>query len=375
MRYTGFRYILSVFIFVMLLQFSCANAKQLLEDWQLLTSSTVKQGRYNHEAIAMNGYVYIIDGMYDMYLYRKTIERAKILPDGTLGQWTTVSVCSEDRYFFSAVTVGKWLYLIGGENTGVDANFRYSNVERAEIYPVQGTFSQWTIIRTLPFYIYKHAAVSYGKYIYLLGGFVWLGDNDGSVIAYNSNSVFRAEISPDGSISEFTAETAATQVVHEAGSAILYGDSIYLICGYANYETTVERARILPDGHLSAWTVLNHTQYPHFDSRCAIAQDTYLFMVAGGVTPVEYATVDPAGNLSAWQTANTTPIRPYGSTAVLAYPYIYLPAGWNSSAGNFLTDALYTRFMPTKIQPGQWEWYSKRNSEELRVKSEEETKR
>lgn len=335
-------------------------AKPLLDDWQMLTSSTVNTVRYHHEAIAMNGYIYIIGGQVGYADFLNSIERAKLLPNGTLGQWITISCCSETRGWFSIVTVGKWMYLIGGEYDyrWIDPYFfRYSNVERAEIYPVHGTFSQWTVIRDLPYHITKHAAVSYGKYIYLLGGFVAYSDS----VGYDSNSVFRAEVYADGSISEFTAETAAMlRDYYMSGSALVLRDFIFIFGGEWP-PTSVERAKILPDGHLGAWMAQNSTLYWHNTARCAVSYDTFVFQIAGDdlhyFAPVEYATLDTSGNLSEWKLANVINYYLYGTSAVLSYPYIYVTGGYASTF--FITDAFYTRFARlTAIEPKQtWELY------------------
>jgi len=178
-----------------------------------------------------------------------TIERALIAPDGSLGPFEVLPniTLTTPRVDFSAAIVGQFLYVLGGQDTNVSAaNLR--SIERAAIQP-DGSLGPFTPI-AVPLSVPRsgHKSLVIGSFLYVLGG-----RNDASP-RMEMDTVERASITSDGSIDSFS--TVGVKFVTPRSNAVTHvvGRSLYLLGG-ANVPT-VERANITPEGVLEGFTTI-----------------------------------------------------------------------------------------------------------------------
>ena len=100
-----------------------------------------------------------------------SVNVAPILPDGSLGPWTATTALTFPRGFLGAVVVGKYLYVAGGANgCGLVTATKYATVERAEILP-DGTLGPWTAMASLTNPRAHMPVVSDGIHLYAVGGY------------------------------------------------------------------------------------------------------------------------------------------------------------------------------------------------------------
>jgi len=135
------------------------NADGSLGSWQYaLPMSTERSGL---AAVAANGFIYAIGGG-----YVDSVERAAINADGSLGSWQAMSSMNTQRGYLAAVSVGNHVYAIGGQNPS-SASLR--TVERAVINP-DGTLGDWQFVNSMNMPRCNLAAVMAQGYIYAIGG-------------------------------------------------------------------------------------------------------------------------------------------------------------------------------------------------------------
>ncbi|MCB2154770.1 carboxypeptidase regulatory-like domain-containing protein [bacterium] len=88
-----------------------------LAAWEAVAS--LSTGRYGHGAAIANGHIVVADGynQNNGYAYLSSIETTEILPDGTLGGWTSVGDTSVQRQYIGMCAVGDRVFTTGGYTT------------------------------------------------------------------------------------------------------------------------------------------------------------------------------------------------------------------------------------------------------------------
>jgi hypothetical protein len=162
------------------------NADGTLGPWQPVTSPTI---RLVPAAIAVGNFLYVLGGAASGDGSQKSVERAMISPDGTLGPWQFMSSMNVERSNSAAVQVGNYIYIFGGTTGSVFLN----SVERAAVN-ADGTLGPWQMLMPMLTIRYGLTAISAQGYIYALGG-----TNN---VEY-SDSVERAAILPDGTLADW----------------------------------------------------------------------------------------------------------------------------------------------------------------------------
>lgn len=286
-------------------------------------------GRSGFGTLVADGYVLAFGGMTKEGLTAYG-ERAQIQPDGRLGRW----IPSWDVRLplpltgFSVASHNSFIYLVGG-NAGagplelvlhtrvVSGGFEYSNwtytslplssawyaravavkgflfvfdgrlgvgpgppgasagAQRATIN-ADGSLGPWVDLGDLGIPTIG-GAVSYGDWIYLLGGPLYHG---------SSAAVYRSRVSDDGSLSPPEA-MARMNVPRDSLQSTVHGEAIYVVGGDNEWygfpaSFTAERAPILPDGSLSPWEMLPRFAVQRPGAR--LAATTSLYVLGGAST-------------------------------------------------------------------------------------------
>lgn len=224
----------------------------LLGEWKF--TSPLKMPRIYVSTVVYGDQIYVMGGESLETLFTgeldqeapallDSVERAKILPDGTLGEW----ILEKEKMNFSRrggelFAHNEWLYATGGFN-GAFLN----DVEKAKINS-DGSLGKWVREKNLisgTRYISGYAKK--GNRFYLLGGHLHTAERA-------MDSVGTAEVRPDSTLTEWK-ETAPMSTRRFLNTALLIGeDTIYTIAGQNSIAlTSTERATIMEDGSLSKW--------------------------------------------------------------------------------------------------------------------------
>jgi hypothetical protein len=265
-----------------------------------------------------NGYVYVMGGESLDTIYEggqenppkllDSVERAKILDDGTLGEW----VLEENRMHTSRrggefYIHNGWAYAVGGFN-GAFLN----DVERAKVRE-DGSLGKWIREQNWPARLrYISGYASKGDRLYVLGGHQ-------PSIERAMYSVETAVALGDGAVSEWK-ETSPMYVRRFLNTAVLAGDSIYSISGHNSIDlTSTERASILADGMLGAWEPDTPLNNPRRAAASVFVGDT-LYVLGGMLGPiraalslddVESAIIAPDKKLGGWALSGSAELESY----------------------------------------------------------------
>ncbi|MGB3220186.1 MAG: hypothetical protein WBD79_22550, partial [Anaerolineae bacterium] len=184
---------------------------------------------------------------------------------GAIRGWTAVTSLPEALDSAAAVTVGDWLYVIGGQH-GVQAT---ASVRRARIN-ADGSLGGWQTITPLPVALDGHAAVAHNGRIYVMGG-------------YQEHNVYMAPANPDGSLGAWQTVSQLPSARYAAG-AVALNNTLYVLGGFdANPLPGVWRAAIGTDGVLGAWVQDRTLPTPLYRLN-AVAANNAIYVIGGRPT-------------------------------------------------------------------------------------------
>ena len=264
------------------------------------TANSFQYPRRALAAVSVNNYLYVIGGINDNDDYVKSVEYARINPDGTLGVWKTTSSLNEGRFYLAAASVNGYLYALGGAigPRGND-NQPIASVERAKIN-ADGSLGQWQLEKPLTTPRRGLKIVKYRNTIYAIGGY------NGIFL----KSVERVTVNPDGSLGEWQLEKEESAIDRYIHSAAISGDHIYLLGGHVRNPQKVsygdvEMTSIQSDGSLRPWQIEKTSlQIPRFIA-VAFALNNYVYMLGGHdgrerMDSVEFARINARGHVGDW---------------------------------------------------------------------------
>jgi N-acetylneuraminic acid mutarotase len=132
--------------------------------WTLKTS--MKLQRSDHQAVALNGKIYIIGGVGGAQSSGDNMPLQSVeVYDPSTNSMDTAASLNHARWSFAAAEANGRIYAIGGLFTTDLSDTAHASVE--EFDPVQNA---WTARQNMPNGRYGCAAVSWGTLIYVLGG-------------------------------------------------------------------------------------------------------------------------------------------------------------------------------------------------------------
>jgi hypothetical protein len=243
--------------------------------------------------------IYALGGEYfpegQMHLLN-TVEWARVEADGRLGPWHEANPMLTPRRSPTAAVVGDYLYAMGGYN-GVFLR----TVERAKILK-EGGLGPWEWVpQSLTTSRYIHGGAAVGNRIYVIGGHLMESGRGSSAAEW-------ATVGSDGQINSWKTTSALLQPRFLAGSAAA-DDSIFVIGGYdGHYLSSVEQASILPDGNLGPWTQTTPLPTPR-EGPAVTVYGKKIYVIGGSnngvfLRTVEWAEVGQDGRLGHWRSRN-----------------------------------------------------------------------
>jgi hypothetical protein len=284
-----------------------------LGTWQTATSMTTERGW--PAAVQVGNYLYVLGG-YGAGSGLTSVERAVVNDDGSLGSWQLVSSMIKGRSLFAAVQVGRYLYALGGGDTG--------DVERA-IINADGSLGPWQAVSSIVAGV--HAAVVSNGYVYVL------------MYSSDSGSVQRAAINPDDSLGAWQ-DTTSMNLPRGYLGMVVVGRYLYAIggqgSGYAAMAS-VERAVINTDGSLGSWQTMASMNVARCDL-AAVATRGYIYALGGSTcqgtiySSVERAKVNSDGSLNPWEVVTSMTIPRWRLAAVQSGSHVYVLGNSPSSS-------------------------------------------
>jgi Kelch motif len=152
---------------------ACAFTPQVLAQAVWITGwenkSSLMTPRAGAASVEVQGVIYVLGGI-DGTRFMNTTEYTRIMSDGALSPWRGTASLREPRGFFSAIAHQKYIYAAGGGN-GANGSHLLRSVERAEILS-DGTLGPWHTEKQALVYPRRCARLAIvGKYIYAIGGY------------------------------------------------------------------------------------------------------------------------------------------------------------------------------------------------------------
>lgn len=261
------------------------------------SSLRLQLARFGHTSMVIGPFVYVLGGVDDAHPTSE-VERAPILPDGRLGDFSRVSRprLTRDRAGHASVKVGDRLYVLGGfGGAGFLGSIEQAPIRRdghlGDFTPVVGT--GLVTPRTWP------TTAVLGRHLYVIGGHARTGILE---------SVERAEIGPDGGLGPFeTVSELALRTPRTCHTSVVSGNSVFVLGGVdrqGRLITSVERATLGPGGVLGPFhTLKGVTLQTGRSTPSSLVADSFLYVLGGSDTTgtmfdsIERARVQADGTL------------------------------------------------------------------------------
>ncbi|MEJ2211416.1 MAG: hypothetical protein P8129_20590, partial [Anaerolineae bacterium] len=325
----------------------------LTGDWDTSPQS-LPQPLVNLAAVSNDDIIYVVGGYNDHNNFVKTVYSSKMDLAGDLTPWNTETPLPEPLVGPAAAvypldTNTSMLYVIGG----LRPDFTVSPaVYRAQVNNVTGEVGAWQAdAQSLPEGRLYPQAVIHDDNLYVIGG---------SYAGSAQNTVYRAAINADGSLSTFQTATSMPQNLY-ATYAVAYegldADTLYVVGGWTHITSTyrVHFADFLPNGDLSSWSLSDGSLPIHLYGHSGVLVNGGEILITGGIadstdpqtgisSTIKAALVDadnesfrlydwclgvlpPACTIGAWQTGALMPEVRAFHASVAGHGYIYVLGG------------------------------------------------
>ncbi len=195
------------------------NAPGVLGSWTT-SATSLPAGRSLLQAVAYNGYLYVLGGQTDSSAAVGTVSYTTISNTGALGaSWSNADLPSgAERNSFGAAVLNGYLYVAGGDN---GSGTKKSDVYYAQLSTVDGSLGSWATTSSFTTARSGLSIVGYNGRLYVIGG------TDGT---NNLTDVQFASQNSDGTLNSFTYTTdvargmVARQAVGANGYMYFIGD-------------------------------------------------------------------------------------------------------------------------------------------------------
>ncbi len=215
-----------------------------LGSWELLPPMTSR--REGMGVLYHDGFVYLLGGSAQYGTAGSQVERAAVLPDGSLGDWSVQTALPAPRWGLSAVVHNRYIYVVGGYATqGIESP---PVILRTKIKD-DGSLGEWVESGQLPSWRNYTTAAVWGNSLYVLGGF------DGNT---KLNSILKAQVFADGGLGTFESAGSLSEEITQPG-VVVFGSQMFVVGGGGIYgpRDRVEVTTVNSSGVLAPWKVLS----------------------------------------------------------------------------------------------------------------------
>lgn len=232
-----------------------------LGPWETAGSLTIP--RRNFATVAANGYVYVIGGRYHegesshtpLVPYLKSVERAAILRDGSLGPWQATTPLNSPLAFASAFAASGYIYAHGGSQPYATS----TALERAQIL-TNGDLGPWETTAHLPNSHGRTTLVTSGGYAYVVSG--------------TGTAVQRSALHADGNLGPWQTSTSLPQERTEH-AVVAEGGYLYVVGGTWGTGTGYYLDSVV-------WTAMNPPGIDSLSPQSAVAGSGNLTLTVDG---------------------------------------------------------------------------------------------
>jgi len=188
-----------------------------------------------------DNHLYVFGGFGGILL--DSVERAEILPDGSLDEWVVLTdTMLVARYIHGVKKVRDRVYMVGGHDKAKGVGI--TDVEWSQ-EDSEGWLEPWQLSKPLQTGRYGLATVQHGDYLYAMGGL------DGAAYL---DSIERAKINKNGSLDKWVFATPL-QSQREGMNVLSVNGAVYVIGGtnLAGYKSSIEYAWFNKQGDIGYW--------------------------------------------------------------------------------------------------------------------------
>jgi len=238
--------------------------------------------------------------------------------------WKETSSLNVVRAGAAMVVHNNFIYMIAG----VDGRDFLRSTEYAPILP-DGRIGEWTMGPPLIEDRGFTEAVVKNGYIYVVGG------GNGLNGQHLLTTVERAKINPDGSLGAWRQENNRTVLPRRCTKLSLIGDYLYSFGGYGGtLLDSVEYAKIEADGSVGEWRMASETMTLPRYVNSVKAVGKFAFVLGGhdqqkgvGIVDVEWASPQSNGDIHSWQKTSSLKTGRYGTASAKNDKTIYILGG------------------------------------------------
>ncbi len=310
-----------------------------------VTDSPLNIPRASPAVAVENGFIYVLGGgNFDQdHIFHSSVEYAKVQPDGSLGEWRLTSPMKTKRMFAAAIAANGYIYVIGGEKGNDESRDLLQTVEKAKILP-DGSLGEWTLEAQKMNTNRRALVASYYKgWIYAFGGY------NGSFLKDMERTEIKADGSL-GEWALEGEEAKIERYIHSGvinkNNIYLFGGHTMTL---EKATDTAEWTTINSDGKLGSWKDLPVMPTNRFAGGAVVLQDI-VFLIGGQntiiLTAVTKAPIAPDGSLGEWITDTPLPQGRLGVALAVWNDVIYVIGG--SHGKQYLREVLRTHYTPGK---------------------------
>ena len=317
-------------------EYAAINDDGSLTPWK--PGPTLHEARGYIDVETHDGFLYVIGGgkgPAGSELLR-SIERAQIRQDGSLGPWQQEAhAMVSPRRCAKTVIIDGSIYAVGG--FGGDM---LNSVEHSKVGEGAGTDEWLEEEERLTVMRYISGVKAVGAAVYVVGGH---DQESGSGI----KDVEWSTVVDEAGFGKWQ-QTAPLQVARYGLGLVAHGGRLYALGGTSGrFLDSIERTTIQPDGALGPWQVMKTKLSATRGMMGTVVHRDRVYLIGGaGTDSVEYASFDEAGEIGAWLTpqqlaaieadkAAAPPVEarlPFVAQVVdakRAAPYVYLFVKWD----------------------------------------------
>lgn len=211
------------------------NADGTIASWTATTSlpsarsfhATVAATPFNSKASG-SGYVYVLGGISGTNEVLSTVSMAAINNDGTVQTWSSATPLPQPLYSAGAVIFRGSIYVAGGsaaDSTAVKTVYRSS-------ISADGQLSAWEVLPELPTARTHHSLVSFGGYLYSVGGETAKTDPDSDALATATGEIAYSKVNlRTGGIADWVINGSALGKARSKHTALVLGGSLFVSSG------------------------------------------------------------------------------------------------------------------------------------------------
>lgn len=249
------------------------NNSDIVNNFTFTTTTALGTATSNHEVCAVDSSSVLLIGgnTTNTSTFSSTVTLVRVNTSGLVSSYTTLTnnALPVGLARHSIVTYGKWVYVIGGQSSTDVVNTVY----RAYWNSDTSTLSNWELISNLPYNVANHKTLIINNRIYVIGG------ND-SVNTVTSN-IISADIKEDGSLGLWTL-SGNLPFAGKGFHIAIIKDKIYILG--CNTNTGINRLTSTNAAYVTDLEFKEWRQLPNLPSvmshGCCYVTNKYLLIVS-----------------------------------------------------------------------------------------------